>query len=138
LCGPGPRRAVSARTPGPTKIALVATLAATGVAIAVFVVELSTPVRPGFAALFLWLFSVLFLVRVAGQLVVRVGRPAWLPPTDEWNLSPYRILLPAQIAILALMSWIDISFSRGRGAPVHAHSRLGESVLVVAYVYAGA
>jgi hypothetical protein len=129
---------VSASTPAPTKLALVATLAAAGIAIAVFVAEHAATVMPGFAAPFLWLFSFLFLVRVAGQLVVRLSRPAWLPPTDEWNLSPYRFLLPAQIGILALMAWIDISFSLGRGAPVHPHPRLGEGVLAFAYVYAGA
>ena len=129
---------MSAPTPAATKLALVATLAGTGVATAVFVAERSDPVTSRFAAPFLWLFSFLFLVRVAGQLVIRLSRPAWLPPTDEWNLSPYRLLLPTQIAILALMAWIDISFSLGRGAPVHAHPRLGEGVLAFAYVYAGA
>jgi len=128
---------VSAPTPAPTKLGLVVTLAATGVATAVFVAERSATVTPGFTAPFLWLFSFLFLVRVAGQLVVRLSRPAWLPPTDEWNLSPYRLLLPAQVGILALMAWVDISFSLGRGALVHPHRRVGGSVLAFAYVYAG-
>ena len=128
---------MSPTTPALTKLALIATLVATGVVIAVFVAERSADVTPGFVASFLWFFSFLFFVRVAGQLVVRVSRPAWLPPTDEWNLSPYRLLLPAQIGILALMAWIDISFSLGRGAPVHPHPRLGESVLAFAYIYTG-
>ena len=128
---------MSAPTPAPTRLGLVATLAATGVAIAVFVTERSANLTPSIAAPLLWLFSFLFLLRVAGQLVVRLRRPAWLPPTDEWNLSPYRILLPAQIGILAVMAWIDISFSLGRGAPVHPHPRLGEGVLAFAYFYAG-
>jgi hypothetical protein len=128
---------VSALTPAPTKLGLVATLAATGAAIAIFVAERSATVTASFAAPFLWLFSFLFFIRVAGQLIVRLSQPAWLPPTDDWNLSPYRFLLPAQVGILALMAWIDISFSLGRGSPVHPHPRLGEGVLAFAYVYAG-
>ncbi len=129
---------MSAATPAATRLALLATLSVTGVAIAVFVTERSgAALAPGFAAPFLWLFSSLFLVRVLGQLLVRLRRPTWLPPTEEWNLSPYRLLLPAQVAILALMTWIDIAFSLGRGPPVHPRPRLGEGVLVFAYVYAG-
>jgi hypothetical protein len=73
---------------------------------------------------------------VLGQLFVRLRRPAWLPPTEEWNLSPYHVLLPTQIAILALLTWIDIAFSLGRGPPVHPHPGLGQGLLVFAYVYA--
>ena len=36
------------------------------------------------------------------------------------------------------MAWIDISLSLDRGALVDPHPRLGESVLVFAYVYAAA
>ena len=129
---------MSAATPAPTKLGLVATLATTGFAVAVFVGGRSSPLSPGFAAPFLWLFTFLFLVRVAGQVVVRLRAPSWLPPTEEWNLSPYRVLLPTQIVILAVMAWIDISFWLDRGAPVDPHPRLGESVLVFAYVYAAA
>jgi hypothetical protein len=130
---------VSGVTPAATKLALLATLAVTGVAIALFVTARSdTAVAPRFAAPFLWLFSSLFLVRVGGQLFVRLRRPAWLPPTEEWNLSPYYLLLPAQVGILALMAWIDIAFSVGHGPPVHLRPRLGEGVLLFAYVYAGA
>jgi len=130
---------VSAATPAATRLALLATLAVTGVAIAVFVTERSsTALAPGFAAPFLWLLSSLFLLRVLGQLLVRRRRPAWLPPTEEWNLSPYQLLLPAQVAILAVMAWVNIAFSLGHGPPVDARPRLGEGVLVFAYVYAGA
>jgi len=130
---------VNTATPAATRLGLLATLAVTGVAIAVFVTERSgTALAPGFAAPFLWLFSSLFLVRVLGQLFVRLRRPTWLPPTEEWNLSPYQLLLPAQVAILAVMAWVNIAFSLGHGPPVDARPRLGEGVLVFAYVYAGA
>jgi hypothetical protein len=129
---------VSTATPAATKLALLATLAVTVVATVWFVAEGSgTELDPGFAAAFLWLFSALFLVRVCGQLFVRLRRPTWLPPTEEWNLSPYQLLLPAQIAILALMTWIDVAFSLGRGPPAHPRPHLGEGVLVFAYIYAG-
>ena len=128
---------MSTATPAVTRLALLATLAATGVAIAVFVTERSdTALAPSFVAPFLWLFSSLFLVRVLGQVLVSLRGPTWLPPTEEWNLSPYRLLLPAQMAILAVLAWIDIAFSLGRGSPVHPHPRLGDAVLVFAYVYA--
>ncbi len=123
-------------TPLPTKVVLLAVLATTAFAVGVFVSGRSTPLTTSFAAPFLWVFSFLFLVRVVGQLVVRLRGPAWLPPTEEWNLSPYHLLLPTQIVILAVLAWIDLSFSLDRGAPVHPHPRLGEGVLVFAYVYA--
>ena len=130
---------MSTATPAATKLALLATLAVTGAALGVFLTRRSgTVIAPGFAAPFLWLFSFLFVVRVGGQLLVRLRGPAWLPPTEEWNLSPYRLLLPAQLGILALMLWIDIAFSLGHGLPVNPRPRLGEGVLVFAYVYSGA
>jgi hypothetical protein len=129
---------VSAYTPPATKAALIATLTITVVAIGVFVAARSGGgIASTFAAPFMWLFSSLFLVRVVGQLFVRLRRPAWLPPTEQWNLSPYRLLLPTQIAILALMAWIDISFSLASGAPADPKPDFGQAVLVFAYVYAG-
>src|SRR5687767_8318570 len=48
---------------------------------------------------------VLFVARVAGQIVVVLAHPRWLPPMKDWysGLLPYRYLLPAQLAIIALM-----------------------------------
>ena len=129
---------MSSTTPVPTKLSLSTTLVATGAAFAVFVVARPHPVTAGFAAPFLWLFSFLFLVRVGGQLVVRLRRPGWLPPTEEWNLTPYRLLLPTQVVILAIMAWIDVSFSLDRGVPVDPRPGLGKGVLVFSGVYAGA
>lgn len=41
----------------------------------------------------------------------------WLPPMELWysGLVPYQILLPAQIAIIALMAKICADFTRQRG-----------------------
>lgn len=51
------------------------------------------------------LLLLLFVLRVAGQLLVLIARPGWLPPMKDWysGLVPYFILLPVQIAIIALM-----------------------------------
>lgn len=126
-------------TPLPTKAALVATLVVAAAAMAEFVRRrAAAAIDPQFAAGFLWLFSALFLLRVTGQLVVRLRAPNWLPPTEEWNLTPYQLLLPVQIAMLGLMAWIGIEFSRGSGAAVTPRPAVGEVVLWFAYVYAGA
>jgi hypothetical protein len=125
-------------TPAPTRAALLATLLATAVAVSEFVRRgPAGAIDPGLAAPFLWIFTGLFLCRVAGQVLVRLRRPRWLPPTEEWNLTPYHVLLPVQLAILGLMAWIDASFSAGDGPPVHPRPNLGEGVLAFGYVYAG-
>ena len=85
-------------TPVPTKIALVVTLAVTAVALAAFLAGAGEP------RAYLVLFTVLFAVRVAGQVVVRARPPRWLPPTEQWNLLPYPILLPLQLALLGLLA----------------------------------
>jgi len=128
----------SSPTPLPTRAALVATLVITGAALAEFVRRRpEAAIDPELAAGFLGVFSTLFLLRVVGQLYVRLRRPAWLPPTEEWNLTPYRLLLPAQIGILGVMAWLDVELSRGAGTPVDPRPWLGEALLVFSYVYAG-
>jgi hypothetical protein len=87
--------------PLPTALALVATLAATAAALAAFLTDASAP-----TAVFLLLFTVLFGVRVAGQVGVVLFRPQWLPPMEQWNFVPYRVLLPAQVVIIAVMGAI--------------------------------
>jgi hypothetical protein len=57
-------------------------------------------------------------------------------PTEEWNLTPYRLLLPTQVAILALMAWIGVDLSRGVGFWATPKPRLGEALQLFAYVYA--
>lgn len=84
-------------TPFPAAVALLATLVVTGAALAAFLAEIAAP--GGYLAL----FTVFFAARVAGQLVVLARRPAWLPPMEQWNLLPYPILLPLQLALLVLM-----------------------------------
>lgn len=66
------------------------------------------PLTPREAGTYLALFLSLFVLRVVGQIVVVLRARSWLPPMTEenWNLVPYRILLPSQLAILVLMFFI--------------------------------
>jgi hypothetical protein len=126
-------------TPAATKSGLVAVLVVTLTALAAFLwLRPDERIDPRFAGWFLWLFSGLFLVRVVGQLVVRWRAPRWLPPMEQWNLTPYQLLLPSQLIILAVMAWIDASFSAGAGLPVTPRPAFGWVVLAFAAVYAGA
>lgn len=54
----------------------------------------------------LWVCIGLFFLRVIGQVEVLLLAPPWLPPMSDWysGLLPYPVLLPAQIALLMVMS----------------------------------
>ena len=92
------------------------------------------------AAAALWLFSVLMLLRVAGQLVVVLRAPAWLPPVSQWQsgLVPYRVLLSVQVVVLILMFWIAADYAWGAGFWLQPLPRLRRIVLVWSYLYASA
>ena len=126
-----------AATPRATKALLVATLVLDAGAIALFLATKGDPVDARFAAWFLLLFTGLFLARVVGQLLVRARRPDWLPPTEQWHLMPYRLLLPAQLAILAVMGWLAQAFFRESGAVVDRSHGAGQLLLGLSCVYAG-
>jgi hypothetical protein len=126
-------------TPAPTKAALLAVLAATAAAATTFVaVADAERVDPRLAGRFLLLFACLFALRVAGQLAVVLRRPRWLPPMEEWNLMPYRLLLPIQLAFLAVMAWLLRDFLAESGLAVEPSPWFGRFVLGFAAVYAGA
>lgn len=126
-------------TPRPTKIILVTTLAATLVAATVAgQARWQGVVDAGELAPILWALTVLFALRVAGQVVVSLRAPTWLPPMEDWNLVPYRLLLPAQLLILGVMVWIDVSFSASVGPPVDRSEAFGWAVIVFSALYAGA
>ena len=59
----------------------------------------------------LWLFSVLLLLRVIGQIIVVLRAPRWLPPMEQWQsgLLPYPVLLLGQAIVLTLMFWICLT-----------------------------
>jgi hypothetical protein len=83
---------------------------------------------------------VLFIARVLGQIIVALREargwlaPRWLPPMEEWysGLLPYRFLLPAQIAIIALMIFMIRQVADG--APANRGLAIG--VFAFATVYA--
>jgi hypothetical protein len=88
-------------TPRTTKVALVMTLAGTG---AIATVALAGgAASPAAAGVLLAALTALFGLRVGGQALVLLRPPAWLPPMGDWNLVPYRVLLPIQIVFLAVM-----------------------------------
>jgi hypothetical protein len=89
-------------SPPATNVLLVATLVVTIAAVAEFLrrTEGGGDVSAETTGAFLALFTVLFAMRVAGQLVVRYAAPRWLPPMDRWNLMPYRLLLPIRSSCL--------------------------------------
>lgn len=126
-------------TPGPTKILLLATLALTAAAVgSVVALQLDGTLDTADLAPVLWLLTALFAVRVAGQVLVALRSPSWLPPMRDWNLVPYRLLLPVQLAILAVMTWIDASFSASSGPPVERADVFGWALIASSAVYAGA
>jgi hypothetical protein len=96
-------------------------------------------VTGGLAGSLLWILLALFLLRVVGQVIVVVARPAWLPPMAQWysGLLPYPYLLPAQFLILGLMASIAAGVSFHAGPFVQRHRTVGSALLVVSLLYAG-
>jgi uncharacterized protein len=94
-------------------------------------------VDPEVAGAYLALFTALFAVRVAGQLVVLRAAPSWLPPMDRWNLVPYRLLLPIQLAFLAVMGGISAGLLADSGFLAEPHRGFGLFAIGVSLVYAG-
>lgn len=126
-------------TPGPTKVALVATLALSAAAFgSVVAAQRVGTLDAADLSPVLWLLTVLFAARVAGQVLVALRSPSWLPPMQDWNLVAYRVLLPVQLVILAVMTWIDASFSASSGPPVERSEALGLALIAFSAVYAGA
>ena len=125
-------------TPAATRIALVATLAFTLGAVADFVRRAPEDrIDPDLAAWYLAVFGALFCVRVAGQLVVLVAAPRWLPPMGQWNLVPYRVLLPIQLAFIALIAAIVVDFIAGPWFFAEPAPDLGLILIAFSLVYAG-
>lgn len=126
-------------TPAPTKVVLVAVLLVT-VAAVVRVVQAqgAGTLETGELAPVLWVLTALFALRVAGQILVVLRAPSWLPPMQDWNLVAYRILLPVQLVMLGVMVWIDVSISGSVGPPASRAEWLGWTLIVFSVLYAGA
>jgi hypothetical protein len=72
-----------------------------------------------------------FIARVAGQMIVLRRAPSRLPPMKDWysGLVPYPVLLPVQLAIVALMIWMIRNPPKPRAA---------RAITVFAILYAAA
>ena len=83
------------------------------------------------------LLALAFLGRVAGQVIVMLFAPSWLPPMSEWysGLLPYPLLLPTQIVILVLQAWISPDLWRGTGRFAERWPRFGVGLRWFSFVY---
>jgi hypothetical protein len=92
---------------------------------------------PLLTAAILFVLTVAFAVRVAGQLVVARSAPAWLPPMSEWysGVLPYPRLLATQLIMLGLMSAVVISLATGVPWIVEPRPALGTMLLAIAWPY---
>ena len=102
---------------------------------------MAVPYSPGASgkaeALILALLALAFLGRVAGQVVVALAAPAWLPPMEEWysGLLPYPVLLPIQGVILTVQARISWDLWRGTGRFARRSSHLGAALMWLALIY---
>ena len=125
------------QTPLATIAALVATLAVTGVlATAVAVDALRGALSATTTAAVLAFLTGLFLIRVAGQVLVALRGPAWLPPMEKWNLVPYRLLLPIQVVFVAAMAWLAVTVANAGGEATRGDPATGRALIAFAALYA--
>jgi len=77
--------------------------------------------------LLLSVLAFLFFLRVLGQALVAFFDVRWLPAMAEWysGLLPYRLLLPAQLAILFIQAAISTDLFRGHGPMAVQRPRVG-------------
>jgi hypothetical protein len=123
-------------TPAVTKLALIATLIATAATLAAVEIQSDGPGPDRATAVSLWIFTVLFVIRVAGQILVALKPRSWLPPMAQWNLIPYPVLLPVQIVFIIVMIWIDIEFARRTGIAMAEAPRFGSFLIFFSGLYA--
>jgi hypothetical protein len=91
----------------------------------------------GHAAI-LWALTLLFFLRVLGQVLAAFLHVAWLPPMKEWmsGLLPYPGLLASQILILIFQAKVNGDLSFGRGYFFEPRPRLGRFLRGFSLVYA--
>jgi hypothetical protein len=90
---------------------------------------------------YLWLFTALLALRVAGQLLVVLRAPRWLPPMHQWQsgLLPSPVQLHGQAIVHTLMIRICVNSTRGAGHFFEPRwPRGGEFLVAFSYVYFGA
>ena len=123
-------------TPLATRIMLIIVLVSTPVSIGILRFgSIGVGVAAHIAPV-LWFLTVLFIMRVAGQVIVAIRPQSWLPPMWQWNLIPYSVLLPIQLVFIAVMVWINLAFSNGTGIALVKNPALGKFLIVFSAVYA--
>ena len=115
---------------------LLAVLGITAAALGMHRLGYAAPVEPAYITPVLWLFTGLFVLRVAGQVLVAIRPRRWLPPMEQWNLVAYPILLPIQLVLIVVMLWIDMSFTLNAGIATTANVDVGNFLIAFSIVYA--
>jgi hypothetical protein len=123
-------------TPFATRVTLLVALAITATTVGMLMLGSIDPAQPAAIAAILWLFTGLFVLRVAGQVLVALRPRKWLPPMWQWNLIPYPILLPIQIVFIVVMVWIDMAFTTATGIAATKSLGSGDFLIVFSAVYA--
>ena len=82
--------------------------------------------------------TLLFAARVVGQALVAFLGVTWLPPMNRWysGLLPYRLLLPAQLAILGIQLAVGAGIWTGHPAVARPRRRAARHLRRVGYAYA--
>ncbi len=82
-------------------------------------------------------FTLLFILRVCGQILVAVVDIDFLPPFEQWysGLLPYSVLLPIQILIIGAMLKIVLDFAKKSGFFITPKPRAAVFIKWFSYVY---
>ncbi|MCH6583560.1 MAG: hypothetical protein IH808_11200 [Proteobacteria bacterium] len=82
-------------------------------------------------------FTLLFILRVCGQILVVVVDIDFLPPFEQWysGLLPYSVLLPIQILIIGAMLKIVLDFAKRSGFFITPKPRAAVFIKWFSYVY---
>ncbi|TDJ71798.1 MAG: hypothetical protein E2O38_06765 [Proteobacteria bacterium] len=88
-------------------------------------------------SLLLAAFTLLFILRVCGQILVVVVDIDFLPPFEQWysGLLPYSVLLPIQILIIGAMLKIVLDFAKRSGFFITPKPRAAVFIKWFSYVY---
>ncbi len=86
----------------------------------------------------LWSLTLLFCLRVLGQILVAVWQVPFLPPMAHWysGLIPYPILLLTQLLILGLQAKINTNLARQSGFFRRPKLLVGKGLQYFCYIYA--
>jgi hypothetical protein len=90
-------------------------------------------VYPAYSAI-LWSLSILFSLRVIGQLIQYFNAVEWLPKLEVWQGSslPYGVLFTSQLVILTVMIYISRQHTSGR---VEKNTDKGKWLLAIGTIY---